>query len=432
MAPRKAAPPMNAAAPARPDIRRSARLNAAQALQAPAPDANKRVTKAKAPVKRKSSRKECTICSRKLAASSYSRLPLTDNCKHDITTCNSCIGTHIVYQLDSVTYDQISCPECPEILQNATIKRLGGEKAHRRYEELYRKSIAEKTPGWRWCLNPHCMAGQVHKPLVVDPTASEPTQPEVDPEEKPRAQKRKAYIARKKTNATDEAEEDASSDDICTCHDCGARACVPCDRPYHEGETCAQIKERFREQNENEIKASEETIAKNCRKCPNEKCGKNIEKNGGCDQMYCTQCKTSFCWLCGALYSHINRKGHNEGCLYSKSGAFDPHAAPNAPGNAVFNFQFGGPNVAPPPRRAFPGAGPPPLPVRPRFALPPGLHARAGQLGLPAGHFIGGPIGGGGGGGGGTGGAGVADGADGAGGADDADGADGAGGGHVA
>lgn len=35
----------------------------------------------------------------------------------------------------------------------------------------------------------------------------------------------------------------------------------------------------------------------NTKKCPNEECGRNLQKNEGCDHMTC-KCGASFCWLC--------------------------------------------------------------------------------------------------------------------------------------
>ena len=72
---------------------------------------------------------------------------------------------------------------------------------------------------------------------------------------------------------------------IFTCHSCGASACVPCDRPYHDGESCAQYRKRRKRQDETEEVASQKLIEKECKKCP--KCEKNIQRSMGCDYMTC-------------------------------------------------------------------------------------------------------------------------------------------------
>lgn len=89
--------------------------------------------------------------------------------------------------------------------------------------------------------------------------------------------------ARKATRTGKRAKD--ADDSVFTCETCGARACVPCDRPYHEDETCAQYQERAQRQNGVEEEASRKTIAKECKRCPT--CAKLIEKDGSCDQVQC-------------------------------------------------------------------------------------------------------------------------------------------------
>jgi len=50
------------------------------------------------------------------------------------------------------------------------------------------------------------------------------------------------------------------------------------------------------ENNRNIDKENNEWIVKNTKKCPF--CGTNIEKNGGCDFVTCTNCKNGFCFNC--------------------------------------------------------------------------------------------------------------------------------------
>lgn len=45
--------------------------------------------------------------------------------------------------------------------------------------------------------------------------------------------------------------------DICECTECGAKACVPCDRPWHEGEDCAAYQARIKDRLEEENKTLE-------------------------------------------------------------------------------------------------------------------------------------------------------------------------------
>ena len=263
MAPRKAQP-----------LRRSDRIKSAgvpASLAAPLSH-NNRVAKSKpAPQsKAKAQKYDCTTCGLTLASSAFPNLLPTADCDHLINTCKSCLKNWVATQLDNTIYNKLSCPECPEILQNGDVKAYATKSVYAKFDELEKRGNAEKTPGWRWCLAPGCKAGQVHQTLAeISPNAITST--------------------RRKGKARAKAVAD---EDICACHKCGAKACVPCDKPWHEGETCAQYQKRVNNKEKDE-KASVKTIEKKCKKCPN--CDINIQRDGGCDHMIC-KCFTSPCW----------------------------------------------------------------------------------------------------------------------------------------
>ncbi|KAK3626169.1 hypothetical protein LTR56_019957 [Elasticomyces elasticus] len=330
MAAKKAA---SATAPASPQPRRSSRLAAETT--------NNRIAKPKPAAKAKPVKFTCTTCDRTLAGSSFPKYLATDNCKHLINTCKQCSQAWVAAQMESTIYDKVSCPECPEVLNNEGVKILASKEVYAKFDEIERRTIAETVPGWRWCMNTKCRAGQVHEPLLqageVGKVAKEGSEEieEADRKEwatakralKPRAAKKTP--AKKGKAVIDLTQDSDPAEDIFTCKDCGAKACVPCDRPFHEGETCSEYQERRKFQTETQDKASEKFIKKQCKQCPNAECKKSIEKNGGCDAVYCTQCRTQFCWICTAPYTIISVSGHYKGCTYAKAGAIDPHAMPN-------------------------------------------------------------------------------------------------------
>ncbi|OCK82225.1 hypothetical protein K432DRAFT_293752, partial [Lepidopterella palustris CBS 459.81] len=47
---------------------------------------------------------------------------------------------------------------------------------------------------------------------------------------------------------------------------------------------------------------TETLLSKTTRTCPNPLCGWCIEKNGGCDQIRHSRCRTQFCWKCGKTF----------------------------------------------------------------------------------------------------------------------------------
>ncbi|EMC94020.1 hypothetical protein BAUCODRAFT_36491 [Baudoinia panamericana UAMH 10762] len=181
----------------------------------------------------------------------------------------------------------IKCPHpgCEAVMRGEDVEVAGTQKVFARFEEMERKFIAENTPGWRWCLGTHCKAGQVHVP-----PASGESSPELVVNE------HKTLIFASLVDALGHGPPpNGQNTDICTCHVCGTRACVSCDRPWHEGETCVAYQERVKGRFEEEDQ-SFRVIQKVSRPCPG--CGRRVQKNGGCRFMHCTQCRYDFCWEC--------------------------------------------------------------------------------------------------------------------------------------
>jgi ariadne-1 len=74
----------------------------------------------------------------------------------------------------------------------------------------------------------------------------------------------------------------------------GHAFCFSCSEESHLPCGCKQVKEWKKKCSDD----SETTnfILSNTKECP--KCQRNIEKNGGCNHMVCSQCKHEFCWIC--------------------------------------------------------------------------------------------------------------------------------------
>lgn len=88
--------------------------------------------------------------------------------------------------------------------------------------------------------------------------------------------------------------------DICVCHACGNRTCVPCDRPDHSPETCAEYQVRTKGRADEEDK-SRAMLLKISKACPS--CSKPIQKAGGCNHIMCFACHTDFCWECREVFT---------------------------------------------------------------------------------------------------------------------------------
>jgi hypothetical protein len=111
-----------------------------------------------------------------------------------------------------------------------------------RYATFEVRDALSKIPDFRWCLNKHCNAGQIH--------------------------------------------ESGSAGPICECHECGYKVCVHHNQKWHDGETCEQFDYRVSGRKAmDEEQASTRIIVKTTKKCP--QCHAPIEKNEGCDHMTC-------------------------------------------------------------------------------------------------------------------------------------------------
>ncbi|GAB7359662.1 hypothetical protein MBLNU230_g6841t1 [Neophaeotheca triangularis] len=259
--------------------------------------------------KRAATRYLCKTCDTQRVSSQFHAFNPTDDCKHLIHTCKACLREWIEFQIDNgaVAAGGIKCPECEEVMEEKGVGLCVPKAVFKRFEELHRRHVADSTPGWRWCMSASCRAGKVH----VSPDAAD-VERELREAKKAAVEDRQEQAHRKalneylttgkkasgklsKSEVSAIEDEVLSPPDVWTCDECGAKACVPCDRPWHEGETCDEYKKRTRDR-EDEEDRSLKTIEQLTRKCP--KCRRPIQKNGGCPSMFCSQCRTNFCWEC--------------------------------------------------------------------------------------------------------------------------------------
>lgn len=245
-----------------------------------APAAKRRKTEASV------ARHPCFSCATDRMSRFFPDYNPSPDCEHLINTCKTCLKKWVEANIESASFKTteengvfgVRCPQpdCEGVMRNVNVNIALGKKGmptYQRFVELERKYIGDNTPGWRWCLAPGCRAGQVH------------TSPSPVPLPRRRSKITNLFVEKKPEQEPD----------IFTCNDCGAKACVPCDRPYHEGETCEQYQVRTKDRFDEEDQALK-TIHRVTKSCPG--CGKRIEKNGGCPSMLCSQCRVNFCWNC--------------------------------------------------------------------------------------------------------------------------------------
>ncbi|KAH8893699.1 hypothetical protein GQ53DRAFT_644445 [Thozetella sp. PMI_491] len=262
----------------------------------------------------------CSVCAddKKL-----SEMPvrLSAACKHTPTTCRECTAQWISSSLDTSTWDQLRCPECPERLLFDDVRRGAAPDVFARYDKLATAAVLKEIRDFRWCLSTQCESGQIHDRHC------------------PKFQ----------------------------CVACKARHCIHHNVPWHRGETCEQYDRRNRQRRKDD-KASEEAVRKSSKTCPG--CKVATHKFDGCNHITCTRCRHEWCYICFAPYRR-NQHGflfcaHNDGCT-----EHDPFIDIVAPEFAR--------------RRRGPGPGPGPgaRPMWARFPFPPPGFPPPGRPGAP-------------------------------------------------
>jgi len=82
------------------------------------------------------------------------------------------------------------------------------------------------------------------------------------------------------------------------CH-CGTTICSSC-KASHFGLSCVEFSGLMKEIDSGKLSQeiqSEKWLKSNTKPCPN--CSYPIQKSGGCNHMWCQQCRYYFCWVCG-------------------------------------------------------------------------------------------------------------------------------------
>ncbi|XP_063404918.1 uncharacterized protein LOC134688289 [Mytilus trossulus] len=89
----------------------------------------------------------------------------------------------------------------------------------------------------------------------------------------------------------------SEKENLFTCPQCESRICTGCNKQYHDGLTCEQVKKvaSTKEADDN-LHLFLQECELNIKKCP--KCSTLIEKIDGCNHVTCQACRTNICWVC--------------------------------------------------------------------------------------------------------------------------------------
>jgi len=77
---------------------------------------------------------DCIVCMESLESDNFPKHKITPSCGHQTTTCTSCLAQAIESQILDVPWDQIKCPECPELLDFASVKQAVSPQAFERHD----------------------------------------------------------------------------------------------------------------------------------------------------------------------------------------------------------------------------------------------------------------------------------------------------------
>ncbi|KAI4867409.1 hypothetical protein F4820DRAFT_201713 [Hypoxylon rubiginosum] len=241
----------------------------------------------------------CIVCSdEKRVSEMPNKRRITASCEHDATICKECVGQWIVSSMDTMTWDRLKCPDCPQLLKYENVRAFAPRDTFDRYDTLSAKALLGSIPDFMWCLNPKCSSGQIHP----------------------------AGCSRAK------------------CHGCKHSLCVRHHVPWHSGETCDEYERRTRRQRRND-KASEKHVKEITKPCPG--CKRNVNKFIGCDHVTCI-CGHEWCWLCFGRYYRDEHEflqcHHTQQCRYHDNPpnyeggrAFMPFLNPGGPHGPFMN-----------------------------------------------------------------------------------------------
>lgn len=166
-------------------------------------------------------------------------------CRHNLDICRACITRSITADMAQKARDGIGCLECGAPWDDYFLRLYAEPEAFAVFETLDVLRVLEAMPEFRRCIRPGCGGGQLHEAGDAAP--------------------------------------------IVTCSDCGHKMCFTHRVMWHTGLTCADFdnpeEEETKTQRRERVRREEMEVRKTVRPCP--RCQVDIEKDGGCDNMYC-------------------------------------------------------------------------------------------------------------------------------------------------
>ena len=173
-------------------------------------------------------------------------------CAHKF--CSECWTGYAASKLsDGLSVVDTRCPmsKCSIKVSEDAMRRLLKDDELKKFEMFLMKAFVEQNDKFQPCVGLDCECAVSFESVPTDPVAVE-----------------------------------------CTCGTC---FCFTCQQEPHDPVHSCEVAKTWLDK----VAAEGENVSwvlANTKPCPN--CKRPILKNGGCMHMYCSQCHTSFCWLC--------------------------------------------------------------------------------------------------------------------------------------
>jgi hypothetical protein len=100
----------------------------------------------KVPAKKKMARKQCIVCADDVARNQFPKFPHKQDAesKHSSDVCKKCCIEHISHEVKNKDHEEISCPQCSQLLEQSDIKNLASTHT---YQECVNASHEETLEG---------------------------------------------------------------------------------------------------------------------------------------------------------------------------------------------------------------------------------------------------------------------------------------------
>lgn len=125
-----------------------------------------------------SKKQECSVCLESFRSREFPKQKLSVACQHESTVCGGCVTQSLDTQIPDVSWDNVTCPECPEALGYDAIQKWASADAFEKYNSpptihpvwfctdqcsRYNKkslmSVLGSMPNLAMCLGPGCDSG---------------------------------------------------------------------------------------------------------------------------------------------------------------------------------------------------------------------------------------------------------------------------------